>query len=413
MKVYGTREGDRTTAFYLSLMNVSQSVLIYYTFAPQSTSVSVCDPFWFCCAEEVTQLLRSAAYRERRTVCRCHGAQLNNWGRRVEGRSITWLSLWERSPHSLRKHLMNSAPFNNDIHSLEEFTPDSRHLKLTLCALTLSNSVFVGKTHKSHHMLTHHWHPVLASSLAITFITTFIIIYMTNCVGLYSKAWGWQGLGLKGSDACWDCGLLREWHSGRRCPAGRASGGCSMVNRPFMASPQSLLSPSNSSCPAWRDGGGRGTMEGLFFGVGSPPILSPLSLSTHCSVVQGGASVREPHTNRALLSSNNTKTLAGPAKCWQSAAQHWKTPMINESTENILKLEYPAVDDVQGLGWGHYHVEWLLDSLKMRCRSPKFTKSVWWSPTGCLHTKRLSPEQEQQVPWNAKLFSERLPAGSQ
>lgn len=141
---------------------------------------------------------------------------------------------------------------------------------------------------------------------------------------------------LKGSVACWDCGLLREWHSGRRCPAGRASGGCSMVNRPFMAGPQSLLSRANSSSPAWRDGeGGRCTMEG-FLGLGVPHFLLPslslsLTLSFLCSAMQGGASVREPHTNRAALGSNNTKTLAELAKCWQTTAQHWKTPTINDS----------------------------------------------------------------------------------
>lgn len=71
--------------------------------------------------------------------------------------------------------------------------------------------------------------------------------------------------------------------------------------------------------------------------------------------------MREPHINRALFGSNNTKTLAEPAKCWQTAEQHWKTPVINESTENILKLEYPAGYDVQRLGCGHYNAEWGFD----------------------------------------------------
>lgn len=155
---------------------------------------------------------------------------------------------------------------------------------------------------------------------------------MTICVGLYSEARGWQGLALKGSSACWDCGLLREWHSGRRCPAGRASGGCSMVNRPFMAGPQSLLSRANSSSPAWRDGeGGGAPWRGGFFWGWGVPIFSPLSLSWLCSAELGGAGAREPHTNRPLLSSNNTKTLAELAKCWQTAAQHWKTPTISDS----------------------------------------------------------------------------------
>lgn len=34
---------------------------------------------------------------------------------------------------------------------------------------------------------------------------------------------------------------------------GQASGGCSMVNGPFMAGLQSLLSRSNSACPAQRE----------------------------------------------------------------------------------------------------------------------------------------------------------------
>lgn len=75
----------------------------------------------------------------------------------------------------------------------------------------------------------------------------------------------------------------------------------------------------------WR-GGEHG---GVFEAMGVPPFFYSLSLLY--LVVQGGASVKEPHTNRALLSSNNSKTLAGPAKSWQTAAQHWKTPTINDS----------------------------------------------------------------------------------
>lgn len=151
------------------------------------------------------------------------------------------------------------------------------------------------------------------SSLCITFITTFIIIYMTICAGLHSEPRGQQGLVLKGSGACWDWGLLREWHSGRRCPAGRASGGCSMVNRPFMVSQQSLLSQANSSRPAQRDGEGGGVPQRGFLGGGGVwyPPPPPLCQSRLCTAVWGGASAREPHTNRATTTTTTrTKTLA-------------------------------------------------------------------------------------------------------
>lgn len=151
-----------------------------------------------------------------------------------------------------------------------QLTPES-HPALSL---HLSQSL-LQKMHKSQQPNTTR----VSFSLCITFITTFIIIYMTICVGLHSEARGWQRLALKGSGACWDCGLLREWHSGRQCPAGRASGGCSMVNRPFMVSPQSLLSWANSSSPAWRDGEGGGAPWRGVLGLGVP-IFHPLSVWT-------------------------------------------------------------------------------------------------------------------------------------
>lgn len=150
---------------------------------------------------------------------------------------------------------------------------------------------------------------------------------MTICVGLYSEPQGRQGLALKGSGACWDCGLLREWHSGRRCPAGRASGGCSMVNRPFMAGPQSLLSRANSSSPAWGDGEGGGAPWRGFLGLGVPIFFLPLLRL--CSAVRGGAGVREPHTNR--VGSNNSKTLARACKGLAKCSTTRKTPTITGS----------------------------------------------------------------------------------
>lgn len=143
-------------------------------------------------------------------------------------------------------------------------------------ALTPSNSVFIGNVHKSRCMLTH-WHSWLCFCLSITFITTFIIIYMTICVGLYNAAPGQQGLALKGSSACWDCGLLRSWHSGRRCPAGRASGDAVWLIGLSWPAHKAFCPWANSSCPAWKDGEGwrcRGcTMEFFFFQDGEPPSL--------------------------------------------------------------------------------------------------------------------------------------------
>lgn len=75
-------------------------------------------------------------------------------------------------------------------------------------------------------------------------------------------------------------------------------------------------------------------MEGFFWGWESL-FLHSLSLSGLCSVVQGGASVREHHTNRDLLGSNNTKTLAEFAKSWHSGVQDWKTPTINDSLKRL------------------------------------------------------------------------------
>ena len=237
---------------------------------------------------------------------RRHGAQQNNGVRRSERRRhrTVW-TLEERSPHTPHTHTHTHTIQSKRMgHTLAEFTPDSWRPKPTPRPHSIELSVFVGETHKSRHMLTHGWHRLLSSSLAITFITTFIIIYMTICVGLRSEARGWQGWALKGSGACWDCGLLREWHSGRRCPAGRASGGCCMVNRPFMAGPQSLLSRANSSCPAWRDGeGGRGVVEGFiifFLGVGSPHFFFPSSLfALQCGAGGGGALVWGSHMQTA------------------------------------------------------------------------------------------------------------------
>lgn len=142
---------------------------------------------------------------------------------------------------------------------------------------------------------------------------------MTICVGLYSEARGRPGLALKGSGACWDCGLLGEWHSGRRCPAGRASGGCSMVNRPFMAGPQSLLSRANSSSPAWRDvcvcGGGGGAPWRGFLGLGVPFFHLCLPLSVSLSALQCSAGWRwcEGATHKQLCS------VATTPKHWQSS----------------------------------------------------------------------------------------------
>lgn len=132
----------------------------------------------------------------------------------------------------------------------------------------------------------------------------------------------------------------------------------------------------------WR-GGEHG---GVFEAMGVPPFFYSLSLL--CLVVQGGASVKEPHTNRALLSSNNSKTLAGPAKCWQTAAQHWKTPTINDSlktswTWNIL------------LG---FVIIYLFIYFWASNKSLTHSISKWDKPG--VHTYILSPGQEQQVSWN-------------
>lgn len=49
-----------------------------------------------------------------------------------------------------------------------------------------------------------------------------------------------------------------------------------MVNRPFMAGLQSLLSRANSSCPAWRDERGEGQHGGLFRELGVPCFSAPI-----------------------------------------------------------------------------------------------------------------------------------------
>lgn len=261
---------------------------------------------------------------------RCHGARLNNEvGRTVRRRAVETNVVKEKKITSCTIHWWTIHPCvvtdTGRIHTWQ-LTPKthpapSLHLSRSLCWCKRANN----------NASTH------ACSLRITFITTFIIIYMTICVGLHSEAQGWPGLALKGSGACWDCGLLREWHSGRRCPAGRASGGCSMVNRPFMVGPQSLLSWANSSSPAWRDGEGGGAPWRGILGLGVPIFFFyPQSPCGRCSAVQSRvALVWDSHKQTEPRAVATTPKHWQSAKCWQPAAQHWKTAAVNDSSEHL------------------------------------------------------------------------------
>lgn len=138
---------------------------------------------------------------------------------------------------------------------------------------------------------------------------------------------------------------------------------------------------------------GEGRHGGFFWGWESPFFLffffSPSLLR---SGGQGGASAREPHTNTAPLGSNNTKTLAELAKRWQTAAQHWKTPTINDSLKtsrswnNLLGMTC-KVRHVGVLTWDRFLINW------NSRRSPKTMCQLGV----CTQTNTLSPEQEQQV----------------
>lgn len=85
LKIYATRDRVQdSSSFFLPWMCVT----VCWFSTPMHHKAQVCVfviHSGFCCTEEVTQLLRSAGYRERETVCRCHGAQLHNWARSLRG----------------------------------------------------------------------------------------------------------------------------------------------------------------------------------------------------------------------------------------------------------------------------------------------------------------------------------------
>lgn len=214
--------------------------------APQNTSLNMVLSRW----GNDTAAKVSRVQRAKESTGRCHGAQPNNGSRGLVRRCHRTVQIFEKKRKKPPKssHWCASTPDNQHRHKSEPTPPKMGSLlvKRTNHATLHSPPRRLLTLRYFHNSIYHH--------------------QLTICVGLRS----WQGWVLKGRDACWDCGLLREGHSGRRCPAGRASGGCSMVNRPFMVAPQSLLSRDNLSSPARRDeeGGGAPGRALFFFGGG-------------------------------------------------------------------------------------------------------------------------------------------------
>lgn len=105
------------------------------------------------------------------------------------------------------------------------------------------------------------------------------------------------------------------------------------------------------------------------------------------------------HIQTALLGSNNTKTLAEIAECWQSAEQRSRLMAPWKHLEAGISC----------WAWCSQSGMWIIVSHLKQAGKTKPSKIHL---TSCLHTNAptVSPEKEPQVPWDS-LVREWRPAG--
>lgn len=210
----------------------------------------------------------------------------------------------------------------------------------------------------------------------------------------------WRDAMHAGIAACWESGIL--------------GGGVLRAEPLGDAAWLMVLSwPAHKAfCPGLIHPAQRGEMEGggvawkVFLGLRVYPPPTPptpestnfffsFSLAAWCRV----ALVWGRHIQTALLGSNNTKTLAEIAECWQSAEQRSRLMAPWKHLEAGISC----------WAWCSQSGMWIIVSHLKQAGKTKPSKIHL---TSCLHTNAptVSPEKEPQVPWDS-LVREWRPAG--